>query len=87
MSDKVAVNEDVDDLIEEAYYAMTGLLTASDYLAGKGYDKELDRLERSCEQLRRWLFTPNEQRTGHGWDGHEICDAPSSCAHAQWAMG
>lgn len=49
------------------------------------------RTERNAELLRdrvrRMARTYNRTARPNGWDGHEICDAPSSCAHAQWAMG
>ena len=59
---KVIVNEDVNDLIEEAYQTMVEILALGDYLDDKGYTKEMNRLQRSAEQLRRWLYTPNDQR-------------------------
>ena len=58
----VVVNEDVNDLIEEAYHTMMELLPIGDFLDDKGYSQIMDRLERSTEQLRRWLYTPDELR-------------------------
>lgn len=59
---RVIVNEDPDDILEEVFYALGGLLTAADYLAGKGYDDDIERAERSLEQVRRYLFTPEGDR-------------------------
>lgn len=64
----VVVNEDVSDLIEEAYHTMMDIMSLGDYLDDKGYVKEMDRLERSAEQLRRWLYTPDEYRVSVSYE-------------------